>query len=76
MLVAYEREVRWFNWQGGEDRLLTPDDNGILRSQVFPGLWLDPARFWNRDVAGVLALLQLGLATPEHAELVHRLSQA
>lgn len=62
VLVAYEREVRWFNWHTGEDREITPDDDGILRSLLFPGLWLDPVRFWQGDVAGLLTVLQGGLA--------------
>jgi Uma2 family endonuclease len=62
VLVAYEREVRWFNWQTGEDREIMPDDDGMLRSLRFPGLWLDPARFWQGEVAGLLAALQQGLA--------------
>jgi Uma2 family endonuclease len=67
VLVAYELEVRWFNWQTGEDREITPDDDGMLRSLLFPGLWLDPVRFWQGDVAGLLAVLQQGLATRETA---------
>ncbi len=62
VLVAYERQVRWFNWQTGEDREIMPDADGALRSLLFPGLWLDPVRFWEGDVAGLLALLQQGLA--------------
>jgi len=74
VLVAYEREMRWFNWQMGEDRVIMPDGDGILRSQLFPGLWLDPPRLWQIDVAGLLALLQQGLATPEHRALVETLA--
>lgn len=75
VLAAFDKDVHWFNWRGGEDHLLTPGDDGILRSQIFPGLWLDPVRFWQGDVAGVLTMLQKGLATPEHAQFVQRLSQ-
>lgn len=74
VLVAYEQEVRWFNWCDGEDRLLLPGDDGVLRSRIFPGLWLDTVRFWQQDAAGVLALVERGLATPEHAEFVRHLS--
>ena len=71
VLAAFDKDVHWFNWRGGEDHLLTPGDDGILRSRIFPGLWLDPVRFWQGDVAGVLTILQQGLATPEHAQFVH-----
>ena len=69
VLIAYEQEVRWFNWQTGEDREIMPDDDGLLRSLRFPGLWLDPARFWEGDVAGLLAVLQQGLATLEGQQM-------
>lgn len=69
VLAAYEREVYWFNWQTGEDRVITPDADGILRSQLFPGLWLDPMRFWQTDVAGLLAVLQQGLAARDSQQM-------
>ena len=49
---------------------------GAFRSQAFPGLWLDEAAMRSGDSAGVLATLQRGLATPEHAEFVKRLQAA
>ena len=58
-----------------EEYRLSPDDDGLVRSRIFPGLWLDPVTVWQRDIAGVLAVLQNGLATREHAEFVQRLSQ-
>ncbi len=44
-----DREVDWFvNREGTFDRL-TPAADGILRSTVFPGLWLDPIALVQRD---------------------------
>ena len=74
VLLALEREVRWYNWQTGEDRVIVADDDGIMRNQLFPGLWLNPERFWQGDVAGVLAALQQGLATEEHAAFAQQLA--
>lgn len=76
VLLALEREVRWYNWQGGEDRVIVAGDDGVMRSQLFPGLWLNPERFWQGDVAGVLAALQQGLATEEHAAFAQQLAAA
>ncbi len=76
VLMALEREVRWYNWQGGEDRVIVADDDGVMRSQLFPGLWLNPQRFWQGDVAGVLAALQQGLVTEDHAAFVQQLAAA
>lgn len=52
---------------------MTPAADGILRSGVFPGLWLDVAAMVRRDSAAVLRALQQGLATAEHAAFVVRL---
>ena len=75
MLLTHEREVRWFSWRTGETEEIQPDEQGILRSFVLPGLQLHPGLFWQGDMAGVLALLQQGLATPEHAAFVQRLQE-
>jgi hypothetical protein len=47
-----------------------------LRSEVFPGLWLDATALVNDDMSRVLAVLQQGLATPEHTAFVARLAAA
>jgi sugar lactone lactonase YvrE len=65
-----DQAVDWFTLTGGEFVSLPADANGILKSVVFPGLWLDPAAALRRDVAGVLQTLQQGLASPEHAAFV------
>ncbi len=36
---------------------LAPDENGVLRSQVFPVLWLNPEHLWNLKGAAMLKLL-------------------
>jgi len=48
--------------------------DGILRSQFFPGLWLDAAAFWANDGAKMLAALNAGLASEDHRKFVERLS--
>lgn len=73
VLQIYEQKVTWYRWQEGRYQPMTPDEQGVLRSQVLPGLWLDPARFWAGDLAGVLAVLRQGLASPEHVEFVSAL---
>lgn len=73
VVQMYERRIDWFILREGVYETLTPDENGILRSQVFPGLWLQPSAFWAGDLATMLAVLQQGLASPEHAALVGRL---
>jgi len=52
---------------------LKPDDRGVLRSETFPGLWLQPSALWSGDLAAMLAVLHEGLASPEHAAFLVRL---
>lgn len=63
----------WFVLRDGEYARLEPGEDGILRSEVFPGLWLDPAAMLRGDLNAVMAVLQRGLASPEHAAFVARL---
>lgn len=69
-------EVRWFVRREGRFVDLTPGPEGFFRSDVFPGLWLDPRAFFFGDMEGVIAVLEQGLATPEHAAFVARLAGA
>lgn len=69
----YEQHIDWFALREGVYEPLAPDASGVLRSEVFPGLWLQPAAFWSGDLATMLAVLQEGLASPEHAAFVERL---
>jgi len=69
----YNEQIFWFVLGEGGYEPLQPDGDGILRSRAFPGLWLNPAAFWAGDLAGMLATLQQGLASPEHGVFVERL---
>jgi hypothetical protein len=41
---------------------------------VFPGLWLDPAALLADDGPALVAALERGLATAEHAAFIARLA--
>ena len=67
--------IDWFVLRDGKyDALAT--EAGIRKSEAFPGLWLDTAAMLRGDLAGVFAVLQQGMATPEHAAFVARLTSA
>ncbi|MDG3007083.1 Uma2 family endonuclease [Paludisphaera mucosa] len=55
---------------------LAPDADGVLKSTVFPGLWLEAESLLAGDLPKVMATLNRGLATPEHAAFVERLKDA
>ncbi|MBW4465530.1 MAG: Uma2 family endonuclease [Pegethrix bostrychoides GSE-TBD4-15B] len=63
-----EGQIDWFGLQADEYVSLTADERGIVRSRVFPGLWLAVAAMLSGEMALVLAELQHGLSSAEHDE--------
>lgn len=53
-----DAQIDWFELQGGEYRSLVADPEGIIRSGVFPGLWLQAAAMLEEDMSTVLMTLQ------------------
>ena len=71
-----DRQIDWFILHEERYEPLHPAADGILRSTVFPGLWLDPAALMRGDGNAVYAVVQQGLNSPEHADFVARLERA
>jgi Uma2 family endonuclease len=69
-------EIFWFDQERGALVQRPIDDDGLYRSKVFPGLWLDPQALVSGDRWRLRAVIDQGCATPEHAAFVERLSQA
>ncbi len=69
-----EGEIDWFSLNNQEYITLEPNTEGIISSQIFPGLWLDKLALLTGDLAKVLATLQRGLTIPEHQAFVNHLS--
>jgi Uma2 family endonuclease len=70
------REIDWFRLEDGQYVKVAPDAEGVIESQVFPGLRLATGALLAGDLAGVLAELQKGLDSPEHAAFVQKLANA
>ena len=68
--------IHWFKRQGDHFVELAPGADGISRSEVFPGLWLDPEALFAQDLDRLIEVLEAGLATPEHARFAAKLSKA
>jgi Uma2 family endonuclease len=68
--------IHWFIRRRNRFRKLRPGPDRIYRSEVFPGLWLDPEAFYAQDLDRLIEVLELGLATPEHADCAARLARA
>jgi Uma2 family endonuclease len=71
---AFENQLEWFQLVDGDYQPLTRDDEGIIRSQTFPGLWLAVGALLNNQMAQVLAVLQAGIQSPEHQAFVQQLA--
>lgn len=72
---VYDGDFDWFILREGQYDRLAPDVAGVLRSREFPGLWLKPDSVLAGDLAEVLRVVQLGLASPEHQAFVQRLAK-
>ncbi|WP_449416911.1 Uma2 family endonuclease [Phormidium nigroviride] len=70
-----DSELDWFYLQDGEYRQGEANAEGMICSQVFPGLWLDKAALLSGDLAKVLAGLQGGLRSEEYLAFVGSLGK-
>jgi hypothetical protein len=71
-----DRAMDWFTLRQGDYEPLPISPEGIYRSAIFPGLWLDAAALVRSDSQRVLQVLQDGIASPDHAAFVASLHQA
>jgi Uma2 family endonuclease len=71
---TWDQAIDWFRLQDGQFVRQQPDERGVLKSAVFPGLWLDVRAMLARDRPRVFAVLQEGIASPEHQQFVERLA--
>jgi Uma2 family endonuclease len=65
-------EVLWHVLRDGRLETLPPDPDGLYRSRVFPGLWLDPQALLAHDTRRLRETLDKGLAEPDHAAFVSK----
>jgi Uma2 family endonuclease len=67
-------EFDWFRLREGKYIKLPANQNGIIKSEIYSGLWLDVKALLAGDLAKVLEILQQGMATPKHQNFVKKLS--
>ncbi|MCY7320888.1 MAG: Uma2 family endonuclease [Phormidesmis sp. CAN_BIN36] len=56
-----DEQLDWFVLEEDEYILLNADEQGTIRSRVFPGLWLAVSALLDGDMRTVLSVLQAGL---------------
>ena len=66
----FDRRIDWFYLHDGRYEQLPADEAGIVCSRVFAGLWLHIPALLAGEMSVVLATLQEGLASTEHAAFV------
>jgi Uma2 family endonuclease len=67
--ITDENRLVWWELREGDYHEIAPAADALLKSGVFPGLWLDPAALLRGDMKAVLAALRSGLDSPEHSAL-------
>ena len=60
--------IDWFRLRDGEYVKLQPDSQNIIKSEVFPGLWLGIDSLLEYDLAQVIETVQQGIITREHQD--------
>jgi Uma2 family endonuclease len=73
---VFDRTIDWFVLREGQFTPLPLGADGLYRSEVLPGLWLDPVALINGNMLALHQLIQQAVAMPEHAAFVARLLQA
>lgn len=69
-----DEAVDWFVLQGTDYVKQTRPADGLHKSAVFPGLWVDPDELVRQSMDLVLKTLDRGLASPEHQTFVKQLN--
>jgi hypothetical protein len=73
---VFDQAIDWFQLRDGKFVRMALAVDGCYHSEVFPGLWLDPAALIHGDMQAVFQAVQRGCAAPEHAAFVARFQQA
>ena len=61
-----DRIIDWFRLRDGEYIKLQSNEQNIIKSEVFPGLWLKIDSLLENNLAQVIQRVQQGLVTKEH----------
>lgn len=68
--ITGEKRLLWWELREEQYQEIAADSEGLLKSTIFPGLWLDANALLRGDMKGVLAALRRGLDVPEHGAFV------
>ena len=69
-----DRIFDWFRLKDGEYMKVQSDEQNVIESRVFPGLWLAVDALLNYDLAKVIETVQQGLNTLEHKSFIRQIN--
>jgi Uma2 family endonuclease len=69
-------DVFWHVRRGDRLVVVAPGADGVYRSEALPGLWIEARAMFEKDDDALDAVLDRGLASPEHAAFVANLAEA
>ncbi len=69
-----DNEIDWFRLKEEKYIKLQADEQGIIKSEIYPGLWLDVTALLKGDLAKVLETLNQGIQSSEYQSFVKQLS--
>ncbi len=70
-----DKEFDWFVLREGRYERLPVEETGLIKSEVFPGLWLDTAALLRGDLAAAIESLKPGLESETHTEFCRLLKE-
>jgi Uma2 family endonuclease len=74
VLCVEEQKLHWFDFS--KANTIRPKADGISRSRVFPGLWIDAKALLAKNTSRLIEVVQMGIASRPHAAFVRRLERA
>ncbi len=63
---VYDNEIDWFSFKKGKYIQLIANQDGVIKSDIYPGLWLDIQALLTGNLLKVLEVLQQGMKTKEY----------
>ena len=69
-----DNEIDWFRLKDEKYIKLQADENGIIKSEIYPGLWLDVTALLKGDLVKVLDVLKQEIDTPAHTNFCQKIS--
>ena len=69
-----DNEIDWFRLKDEKYIKLQADENGIIKSEIYPGLWLDVTALLKGDLVKVLDVLKQGIDTYDHTNFGKKIS--